>query len=73
MAVTSIDIQGDLLERARNITGSRSNREVVDLALRRLIASKVKKQMVEGIATLTEMPEGLDAPRVDPETGVPRT
>jgi hypothetical protein len=51
---------------ARDLTGSRSNREVVDLALRRLIASRVKGRMVEGIAGLTDMPDGLGAPVVPP-------
>jgi hypothetical protein len=66
MAVTSIDIQGDLLERARELTQARTNREVVDLALRRLIAGKVKPEMVDRIAALSDLPDGLGAPTVDP-------
>ncbi|WP_020385534.1 type II toxin-antitoxin system VapB family antitoxin [Kribbella catacumbae] len=42
MAVTSVDLDPELMERARPLTGERSNRAVLDLALRRLIASTQK-------------------------------
>lgn len=64
MAVTSIDIQGDLLAQAREVTDAKSNREVVDLALRRLIAGKRKGAMADRIAALSGLPEGLGAPTV---------
>ena len=48
MAVTSVDLDPELIERARALTGERSNRAVLDLALRRLIASKQKSAMVDG-------------------------
>jgi hypothetical protein len=35
---------------------------VLDLALRRLIASKQKQAMIEGIAALEGLPAGLGAP-----------
>lgn len=62
MAMTSVDLDPDLIERARTLTGERSNRAVIDLALRRLIAAKQKGAMIEGIAALANLPEGLDPP-----------
>lgn len=52
MAVTSVDLDPALLERAKSLSGERSNRAVLDLALRRLIASKQKGTMLDEIATL---------------------
>ncbi|RZU62223.1 type II toxin-antitoxin system VapB family antitoxin [Zhihengliuella halotolerans] len=66
MAITSIDISGDLLRQARSLTGASSNREVVDLALRRLIAHKSKQQMVDAISQLADLPSGLHAPTIKP-------
>ncbi|WP_127842743.1 type II toxin-antitoxin system VapB family antitoxin [Actinomyces wuliandei] len=68
MAVTSVDLDPQLIERARTLTGERSNRAVLDLALRRLIASKQKGAMIDGIAELHDLPEGLDSPVVRPGT-----
>ena len=56
MAVTSVDLDPRLIERARELTGERSNRSVIDLALRRLIASKQKGAMIDGIAELAGLP-----------------
>lgn len=66
MTVTSVDLDPRLIARARELTGERSNRSVIDLALRRLIASKQKGAMVDGIAELTGLAEGLGAPVVRP-------
>ena len=68
MAVTSVDLDPELIERARMLTGERSNRAVLDLALRRLIASKQKGAMVGGIAVLSALPSGLGAPVEDYST-----
>ncbi|MGO3041576.1 type II toxin-antitoxin system VapB family antitoxin, partial [Ancrocorticia populi] len=38
MTLTSVDLDPQLIARARDLTGERSNRSVIDLALRRLIA-----------------------------------
>lgn len=65
MAVTSVDLDPEMLERARAVTGERSNRAVIDLALRRLIAAKQKGAMIDGIASLTDLPTELGAP-LDP-------
>lgn len=62
MAMTSVDLDPELIERARALTGERSNRAVLDLALRRLIASKQKGAMIDGIAQLADLPNQLGAP-----------
>lgn len=61
MAVTSVDLDPQLIERARLLTGERSNRAVLDLALRRLIASKQKGAMIDGISELADLPDEIDA------------
>ncbi|MEE3852843.1 type II toxin-antitoxin system VapB family antitoxin [Gordonia sp. LSe1-13] len=66
MAITSVDLDPRLIERARALTGERSNRAVLDLALRRLIASKQKAAMIEGIAGLTDLESELGAPVASP-------
>ncbi|MGC3993725.1 MAG: type II toxin-antitoxin system VapB family antitoxin [Propionicimonas sp.] len=66
MAMTSVDLDPRLIERARALTGERSNRAVIDLALRRLIASRQKGAMINGIAELVDLPAGLDAPVAPP-------
>lgn len=66
MALTSVDLDPQTLARARELTGEKSNRAVLDLALRRLIASKQKREMVEGIAALTGLHEQLGAPVAPP-------
>ena len=60
--MTSVDLDPGLIERARTLTCERSNRAVLDLALRRLIASKQKGAMIDGIAELTDLESGLGAP-----------
>lgn len=62
MAVTSVDLDPQLIERARELTGEKSNRAVLDLALRRLIASKQKGVMINGILELADLPSELGAP-----------
>ncbi|RWR23358.1 DUF2191 domain-containing protein [Microbacterium enclense] len=57
---------GRLIERARILTGEPSNRAVLDLALRRLIASKQKDAMIAGIAGLTDLEAELDSPVTAP-------
>ncbi|RNI24678.1 type II toxin-antitoxin system VapB family antitoxin [Flexivirga caeni] len=64
MVVTSVDLDPTLLERARELTGERSNRAVLDLALRRLIASRQKGAMIDGVLGLTHLPEELGTPVV---------
>lgn len=71
MALTSVDLDPQLIERARALTGERSNRAVLDLALRRLIASKQKGAMIDGIAALSELPAELGAPVAAPSQDAP--
>lgn len=68
MAMTRVDLDPGLVERARELTGEKSNRAVLELALRRLIASKQKGATIDGIAELTDLPAGLDAPVLPPTT-----
>ncbi|UGT64279.1 type II toxin-antitoxin system VapB family antitoxin [Nocardia asteroides] len=67
MTVTSVDLDMQLVERARVLTGERSNRAVLDLALRRLIASKQKGAMIDGIAGLSDLENELGAPVASPD------
>lgn len=66
MAVTSVDLDLKLIERARALTGEKSNRAVLDLALRRLIASKQKGMMIDGISALRDLESELGSPIVAP-------
>ena len=52
----------ELIQRARELTGEKSNRAVLDLALRRLIASKQKGAMIDGIAELADLPAEFGSP-----------
>lgn len=71
MAVTSVDLDPELLERARVLSGEKSNRAVLDLALRRLIASKQKGAMIDSIAALENLEAELGAPVVPPAPTIP--
>lgn len=64
MAVTSVDLDPDLMKRARELTGLPSNRAVLDVALRRLIAAKQKGAMLDGMEGLTFLATELGAPVV---------
>ena len=66
MGMTSVDLDPQLIERAKILTGAKSNRAVLDLALRRLIASQQKGAMIDGIAELVDLPAGLGAPVTTP-------
>lgn len=66
MAVTSIDIDPDELREAKELTGSASNRETVDLALRTLIAVRRQPAAVERIIGRRFEPDQIDAPTAPP-------
>lgn len=66
MAVTRVEMDLKLLDRARALTGAKSNRAVLDLALRRLIASKQKGSLIDGISALGDLESELDSPVVVP-------
>jgi hypothetical protein len=65
-----VDLDPQTLARARELTGEKSNRAVLDLALRRLIASTQKRNPVEGIAALTGLHEQLGSPVVAPSSTI---
>jgi Arc/MetJ family transcription regulator len=44
---TNIEIDNELMEEALKVTGSRTKREVVDLALRELVQRRRRKDMLE--------------------------
>jgi Arc/MetJ family transcription regulator len=67
MAVTSIDIDQDELKQAKELTGARSNRETVDLALRTLIAVRRQPAAVERIIARRFELDQIDAPTITPE------
>ena len=67
MALTSVDLDRQLVERARALTGAKSNRSVIDLALRRLIASKQKSEMIDRIGELHDLEAELNAPVAAPQ------
>ena len=62
MAVARVDLDLKLLERTRSLTVETSNRAVFGLALRRLIASKQKGSMLNGISALTDLEYELGSP-----------
>ena len=70
MAVTSIDIDPDELRHAKELAGTTSNRETVDLALRTLIAVRRQPAAVERIIAREFEPEQIDAPTIPPATAV---
>ncbi|GAB49533.1 type II toxin-antitoxin system VapB family antitoxin [Mobilicoccus pelagius] len=73
MTMTSVDLDPELIARAREVTGERTNGAVIDLALRRLVASRQKGTMIEAIAELDGLAEGLAAPVVTPPSTRPTT
>lgn len=60
MAITSIDLDKDQLDLARQLTGATSNREVVEYALELLIAQKRQVETVERMIALGS--GDIDAP-----------
>lgn len=68
MAVTSIDIDPDELRHAKELAGTTSNRETVDLALRTLIAVRRQPAAVERIIARKFEPDQIDAPTTPPDT-----
>lgn len=66
MAITSIDINQAELKQAKELAGTTSNRETVDLALRTLIAVRRQPAAVERIIGRRFDPEQVDAPTLTP-------
>lgn len=66
MAITSIDIDQDMLEQVKLLTGTTSDREAVGLALRTLIAVRQQPSAVERIIGRRFLPSQIDAPTITP-------
>lgn len=64
MALTSMEIDAAQLKRARELTGSTSNREAVDLALKTLIAIRTQPEAVERIIARKFDADQIDAPTI---------
>ena len=69
MAITSIDIDPIELRAAKEVAGTSSNRETVDLALRTLIAVRRQPAAVERIIGRQFDDDQLDAPTIPPAHG----
>lgn len=62
MTVTSIDIDQDILRQAKELSGTTTGRETVDLALRTLIAVRRQPVAVERIIARHLDPDGTRVP-----------
>jgi Arc/MetJ family transcription regulator len=58
MAVTSVDIDSELLRLAKNSFGVRTNREAIDLALRDVV---MRRRQIEAIDAIAQIPLDRDA------------
>lgn len=72
MAITSIDIDQDDLKQAKQLAGTSSNRETVDLALRTLIAVRRQPAAVERVINRRFEPGQIDAPTITPSAATVR-
>ena len=71
MTVTSIDIDPHELKQAKELAGTTSNRETVDLALRTLIAVRRQPAAVERIIGRRFTPDQIDASTIAPDASAP--
>ncbi|MDF1478247.1 type II toxin-antitoxin system VapB family antitoxin [Leifsonia sp. H3M29-4] len=58
MAVTSVDIDTEMLRLAKSSLGVRTNREAINLALRDVV---MRRRQIEAIDTLATIPVDKDA------------
>jgi len=58
MAVTSVDIDTEMLRLAKSSLGVRTNREAINLALRDVV---MRRRQIEAIDTLATIPVDQDA------------
>ena len=70
MAITSIDIDQDQLKQAKELAGTSSNRETVDIAIRTLIAVRQQPSAIERIIGRRFEPSQIDAPTITPPSAV---
>ena len=64
---STIDIDSDLLEEARALTGARTKKEVIDISLRELVGKKRREHLAGlfGSSLLDIGPDELDKMRED--------
>lgn len=64
---STIDIDGDLLEEARVLTGAKTKKAVVDISLRELVSKRRREHLAGlfGSAVLDMGPDDLDKMRED--------
>lgn len=58
MAVTSVDIDTEMLRLAKSSFGVRTNREAINLALRDVV---MRRRQIEAIDTIAQIPVDRDA------------
>lgn len=61
MAVTSVNIDSEILRLAKSSLGVRTNREAIDLALRDIV---MRRRQLEAIDELASIPVDRDATRI---------
>jgi Arc/MetJ family transcription regulator len=69
MARTNIEIDDDLIEKALELTGARTKREVVDLALRRLVDRGSLYASIRGLRGRLNWDGNIAASRASRVTG----
>jgi Arc/MetJ family transcription regulator len=58
MAVTSVDVDAEMLRLAKNSFGVRTNREAINLALRDVV---MRRRQIEAIDAIAQIPLDRDA------------
>jgi Arc/MetJ family transcription regulator len=64
---STIDIDGDLLEEARELTGAKTKKDVIDISLRELVSKKRREHLAAmfGSSPLDMSPDDLEKMRED--------
>jgi Arc/MetJ family transcription regulator len=62
MAVTSVDIDSEMLRLAKNSYGVKTNREAINLALRDVV---MRRRQLEAIDTIAKIPLDRDAATIE--------
>jgi Arc/MetJ family transcription regulator len=58
MAITSVDIDSEMLRLAKDSLGARTNREAINLALRDVV---MRRKQIEAIDAIAQLPLDQDA------------
>ena len=62
MAVTSVDIDTEMLRLAKNSYGVKTNREAINLALRDVV---MRRRQLEAIDRISQIPVDRDATKIE--------